>query len=68
MTTVRPFKFLVQVVLLEQDSEGNPIGEKVSEPQAIYGIEGMREFIDGIATQVNGSGVLIDKSEIETPR
>jgi hypothetical protein len=67
MTTVRPFKFLVQVVLLEQDSEGNPIGEKVSDPQAIYGIEGMRMFVENIAAQTNGDGVLTEKPEILMP-
>jgi len=67
MTTVRPFKFLVQVVLLEQDSEGNPIGEKVSEPQALYGIEGMKMFVDNLAAQLNEDGHLREKPDIVMP-
>jgi hypothetical protein len=67
MTTVRPFKFLIQVVLLEQDSEGNPIGEKVSEPTAIYGIEGLRMFIDNLDAQTNEDGVLREKPDIVLP-
>ena len=63
VTTIRPFKFVIQVVLLEQDAEGNPIGEKISDPAQVYGIEGLKTFVDNISAQINGDGTLTEKTE-----
>ena len=42
---LKPFKFIVQAVMLEFDDEGNPVGEKASEPMTFYGREAVEKFI-----------------------
>lgn len=40
------FKFLVQPVLLET-RDGKSVGELVSDPVPVYGLDGLRRFIEG---------------------
>jgi hypothetical protein len=42
---LRPFKFIVQVVLIEEE-EGEIVGERMSEPQAFYGADALKEWVD----------------------
>jgi hypothetical protein len=49
---IKPFKFIVQTVLLELDVDGNPIGEKLSEPSVLYGVDAVREFLVELEKQI----------------
>jgi hypothetical protein len=64
---LHPFKFIIQAVLLEQDSEGKPLGEKVSEPVAVYGVEGLEMFIDNMKAQLNEDGNIREKPDVVIP-
>lgn len=44
--TLKPFKFLVQAVLIEEDEDGTIVGEQASQTQALYGIDALRKFVD----------------------
>ena len=41
---LKPFKFIVQAIMLEMDDEGNPVGEKASDPMSFYGLDALKEF------------------------
>jgi hypothetical protein len=43
---LEPFKFVVQAVLLEKDSDGRITGECSTDPVTIYGVENLKEWID----------------------
>lgn len=44
---LKPFKFVVQVVVLEVDENENPVDEKVSEqPVVLYGVKALHDFAD----------------------
>lgn len=51
-------KVICQVVVLERDDDGNPIGERSSEPVAIYDPSGFDVFLANVraelAAQRNG--------------
>lgn len=49
---LRPFKFVIQAVLLETDEAGNPIGERSSDPQTIYGIDAAKAWLEDIPDKV----------------
>lgn len=53
-----PFKFIIQAVLLETDSDGKPVGEKISEPMPVYGVEGLEMFIDNMKAQLDENGCI----------
>jgi hypothetical protein len=59
-----PFKFIVQSVLLEQDSEGKPIGERVSEAVVVYGIEGLEMFTDNLKARLDEGGAIRQQPEV----
>jgi hypothetical protein len=43
---LKPFKFVVQAVLLEHDDGGVIIGEHAAEPVALYGVDALRAWTD----------------------
>lgn len=50
---LKPFKFLVQVVALEVDEDGTPIGESVStEPNVLYGVQALKDFADAVEKKI----------------
>lgn len=49
---VRPLKYLVQLVLLEEDEQGDVIGERVAEPVALYSAGAVAQWLTQIDEQV----------------
>jgi hypothetical protein len=49
---LKPFKFLVQVVLIEEDEDGTIIGEQASQTHALYGLDALRRFADEFDAQM----------------
>lgn len=45
-TTLKPFKFLVQAIVIETDGTGGIIGERPSDVVTVYGPAALREWID----------------------
>jgi len=56
--TLRLLKHIIQVVVLEEDDDGNVIGERLSEPQVFYDEAEAVQFITTtraqLAAQTNG--------------
>lgn len=50
--TLKPLKFMVQAVVLELDEAGAIIGERVSEPLAVYTAEQLAEFVETFEAQL----------------
>lgn len=42
---VKPFKFIIQSIMLEYDDEGKIVGEQVAEPMTFYGLEALGQFV-----------------------
>lgn len=52
---LKPFKFVVQTVLLEVDADGNPVDEHVAEqPAVLYGVDAVRAFLDKVEADLTG--------------
>lgn len=49
--SLRPFKFIVQAVVLEEE-EGAITGERVSEPQTFYSAEATKEWLDSFINEL----------------
>jgi hypothetical protein len=50
---LKPFKFIIQTVILEVDADGNPVDEKVSEqPAVLYGVPAVRDFLDKLEAEL----------------
>jgi hypothetical protein len=47
-----PFKFVIQAVLVQQDDTGRVVGEASSETVAVYGLDGLREYLDGFEEEL----------------
>ena len=45
-------KFIVQVVFVEEDDEGNIIGEQITDPVPIYGFTALSEFANQISEKI----------------
>lgn len=51
---LKPFKFIVQAVVIEEDEEGNVVGETTSEqPNLLYGVDALKEYADGFQAQLD---------------
>jgi len=50
---LREFKFIVQPILLVVEGE-KPPNELATDPVALYGLDGLREFIDRFPTDLAG--------------
>lgn len=44
---IKPYKTVVVVVALEEDEDGKIIGERQSEPLTLYGIDALKEWVEG---------------------
>lgn len=51
---LKPFKFLVQAVMLATDQAGNVIGEVRTEPETVYGTEALAEWAEGFPAALEG--------------
>jgi hypothetical protein len=45
-------KLLVQVVALERDADGKIIGEKLSEPTALYDLDTVSDFVENLRREI----------------
>lgn len=45
-------KFIVQAVVVEEDADGNIVGELTSEPTVAYGVRGLREWLEGFGAEI----------------
>jgi len=55
-------KIIVQAVVLEVDDDGNIIGERISEPQPIYTLDQMNQFLNQSGI---GSASVPNNGEVE---
>lgn len=61
--SLKPFKFLIQMVLLETNGTGDPIGERTSEqPVVLYGVQAVRDFLDNVERDIEAQN---EREEIE---
>lgn len=63
--TLKPYKVVLAVFALEYDDEGNIVGERRSEELVLYGMDQLREWVEGFENEhfpENG------RVEIEEPR
>lgn len=47
-----PFKFVIQAVLIQRDDTERVVGEVSSEPVSVYGLNGLREYLDGFEEEL----------------
>lgn len=74
--TLKRLKFLVQAVAVELDSEGNPVGERTTQPQAFYSQEQVlafcAEFDESLVrenqSETNGSLDEPQREQMQHPR
>lgn len=45
-------KAVVQVVLVEENEDGEIVGERVSQPVELFGIKKLREFVDKLPEEI----------------
>lgn len=52
---VRLLKYMVQVVLLEEDEQGEVMGERLAEPVVFYSEEALVEWLPKVKEQITAS-------------
>lgn len=50
--TIKPFKFIVQAVLIEEDDEGQIVREIPADPVPVYGYAGLAAYLEEAPGQV----------------
>jgi len=61
-------KVIVRAVVLERDEDGNIIGERLSEPEALYSVEQYDEWLANVRAQLASSNGRNDGEEESAPR
>ena len=46
-------KFVVQAALVAEDDDGNITGEQLTEPRAVFGCDGLRQFADAFEAELS---------------
>ena len=47
-------KVIVRAVVLERDEDGRIVGERLSEPEALYSVEQYDQWLANVRAQLNG--------------
>jgi hypothetical protein len=60
VTSLRRLKYIVQAVAVEIDGDGNIVGERTTQPQAVYTSDQLLELVESLdleiaATSLQGS-------------
>ena len=50
--SLKPFKFIVQAVVIEENEDGVIVGERTSEPQVFYGSDALKTWLDSFMTEL----------------